>query len=114
MKNILKYKDFIGSVNFSSDDDIFFGKIEDIDDLVTFEGDNVKEIKKSFQEAVNDYIEICTIANKKLHKSYKGTFNIRLTPKLHRTLALKSIENGISINQLVQSTLEKEFHINLK
>lgn len=111
MKNILKYKDFIGAVNFSAEDEIFFGKIEDIDDLVTFEGNNVKEIKKAFEEAVEDYIELCKINNKPLHKSYKGSFNIRLEPQLHRALALKSIENGISLNQLVKRALEKEVSI---
>lgn len=35
MKDILQYKDFIGSVHFSTDDECFFGKIEGIDDLVT-------------------------------------------------------------------------------
>ena len=36
MKNILKYKEFIGSVNYSPEDRVFFGKLEGIDDLVTF------------------------------------------------------------------------------
>ena len=38
MKDVLTYKDFVGSVHYSTDDEIFFGKIEGIDDLVTFEG----------------------------------------------------------------------------
>jgi len=36
MNNVLTYKGFIGSVNYSSEDHIFFGKIEGISDLVTF------------------------------------------------------------------------------
>jgi len=59
MKDVIQYKDFIGSVHFDAAENIFFGKIEGINDLVTFEGTNVKEIKKSFIEAVEDYIEIC-------------------------------------------------------
>ena len=56
MKDVLRYKDFIGSVHFSAEDECFFGKIEGIDDLVTFEGRNVVELKKAFHEAVEDYI----------------------------------------------------------
>lgn len=59
MKNILNYKGFIGTVNYSTEDEILFGKIEEINDLVTFEGKNVEEIKNAFYEAVDDYIVLC-------------------------------------------------------
>ncbi len=58
MKDILQYKEFIGSVHFSAEDDVFFGKIEGINDLITFEGVTAEEIKSAFQEAVEDYINI--------------------------------------------------------
>ncbi len=108
MKNILIYKDFLGSVHFSTEDECFFGKIEGIDDLVTFEGQDVKALKKSFHEAVEDYIEICEITKKPLLKSYKGSFNIRISPELHRKAVQKSLMLGISLNQLVQQAIEKE------
>ena len=38
MKDVLTYKGFLGSVHFDSDDQAFHGKIEGIEDLVTFEG----------------------------------------------------------------------------
>ena len=59
MTDKLKYKEFIGSVHFSSEDEVFFGKIEGINDLVTFEGETVKKIKKAFKDAVEDYLELC-------------------------------------------------------
>ena len=46
MKDALSYKGFIGSVQFSADDDVFYGKIEGIDDLVSYEGTSVAELKK--------------------------------------------------------------------
>ncbi len=64
MKDILKYNDFIGSVHFSMNDEVFYGKLVGIDDLVTFEGSSVDGLKKSFKEAVEDYIELCKMANK--------------------------------------------------
>ena len=108
MKDILMYKDFLGSVHFSAKDDCFFGKIEGIDDLVTFEGQDVKAIKKSFREAVEDYIELCKITKKPVLKSYKGSFNIRIAPDLHKKAVQKSLMLGISLNQLVQQAIEKE------
>lgn len=57
--NTLKYKDFIGSVAFSEADNVFSGKIEDIDGLVNFEGESVAELTNAFHEAVDDYLAYC-------------------------------------------------------
>jgi predicted HicB family RNase H-like nuclease len=108
MKDVLIYRDFLGSVHFSSEDECFFGKIEGIDDLVTFEGQDVKVLKKSFHEAVEDYLELCKLTKKPLLKSYKGSFNIRISPELHKKAVQKSLMLGISLNQLVQQAIEKE------
>jgi predicted HicB family RNase H-like nuclease len=107
-KDVLRYKDFIGSVHFSAGDECFFGKIEGIDDLVTFEGRDVLELKRSFHEAVEDYIGLCRQAGKPVHKSCKGSFNVRMTAELHQKAARKSALLGISLNQLVQRAVEKE------
>jgi len=108
MKDVLRYKDFIGSVHFSAEDECFFGKIEGIDDLVTFEGRDVGDLKRSFREAVEDYIDLCRKAGKALFKSYVGSFNIRMPAELHQKAARKSALLGISLNQFVQRAVEKE------
>lgn len=59
LMNTLSYKGFIGSVGFSENDNVFFGKIEGIDGLVNFEGENVHETIKSFHESVDEYIAYC-------------------------------------------------------
>jgi predicted HicB family RNase H-like nuclease len=108
MKDTLKYKGFIGSVHFSADDEIFFGKIEGIDDLVTFEGESVQSLIKSFREEVEDYIALCKKLGKEPLKSYKGSLNIRMSPEVHRKAAEKAALLGISLNQLIQKAVEKE------
>lgn len=108
MKNIMRHKGFIGSVHFSPDDECFHGRIEGIDDLVSFEGRSVDELKKSFKEAVEDYLGLCRKLGKDLFRSYKGTFNVRVSPELHKRAVRKSINEGISLNRLVRRALEKE------
>ncbi|TGK12897.1 type II toxin-antitoxin system HicB family antitoxin [Leptospira fletcheri] len=108
MKDILNYKDFIGSVHYSDEDETFYGKLEEIDDLVTFEGKSVSELKKSFKDSVDDYISVCEKLKKPLFKSFRGTFNVRINPELHRKAVRKSLVLGISLNQFVQSAIEKE------
>ncbi|MDH5717717.1 MAG: type II toxin-antitoxin system HicB family antitoxin [Spirochaetia bacterium] len=105
---ILLYKDFIGSVHYSAEDEIFFGKIEGINDLVTFESDTVKGPKESFIESVEDCIEICKSAKKEVYKSYKGSFNVRITPELHKRAVQKAQLLGISLNQFVEKAIEHE------
>lgn len=56
--NTLTYKGYMGLVNFSEKDSVFFGKIEGIDGLVNFEGESVKELTSAFHEAVDDYWNI--------------------------------------------------------
>lgn len=65
--NTLKYKDFVGSVAFSEVDGVFFGKIEGIDGLVNFEGNNLAEITKAFHEAVDSYLDFCKEEGHKLN-----------------------------------------------
>ena len=108
MKDVLLHREFIGSVHYSAEDDRFFGKVEGIDDLVTFEGRDVDELKRSFREAVEDYLEICRSAGRSPLKSCKGSFNVRISPELHKRAVRKSVLLGISLNQLVQVAVEKE------
>jgi predicted HicB family RNase H-like nuclease len=108
MKDVLTYKNFIGSVQFSAEDKVFHGKIEGISDLVTFEGQRVAELIKAFHEAVNDYIELCKEAGKEPERPFKGSFNVRIPSDLHRKAARKATLMGMSLNQLVQKALEEK------
>jgi predicted HicB family RNase H-like nuclease len=113
MKDKMVFKDFIGTIHYSDDDQIFYGKIEGINDLVTFEGDNVKALKKAFEEAVEDYMILCEEINKDPKKSFKGSFNVRISPDLHSKAYNKALLEGKSLNQLVRDALEKEVLKNL-
>ena len=77
--NSLAYKDYIGSVCFSSEDEVFYGKIEHINDLITFESDNAHDLKKTFEEAVDDYISFCEEKGIQPEKPFKGSFNVRIS-----------------------------------
>lgn len=106
-KDILNYKGFIGSVHFSADDNMFFGKLEGINDLVTFEGETVKELTDAFHYVVDEHIKDCERENIPAEKSYKGSFNVRLTPELHRRIAILAKMRGESINKFVSEALSQ-------
>ena len=106
MNDVLQYKDYLASIHFSSEDEVFFGKILGIDDLVSFEGASVKELKKAFKEAVEDYIETCKQIGKEPNKTYKGTFNVRIGAETHRDAALYAAMNNISLNDFVKTAID--------
>ena len=106
MSSFFKYGDFLGTVSFSAEDEIFFGKVLGIDDLVTFEGRSVRELKKSFRDSVNEYIDFCQSKGKSPKKTYKGTFNVRIPVDLHKRAAGVAEKRGISLNELVKLGLE--------
>lgn len=108
MKNILKYKGFIGSVNFSAEDRAFYGKVEGINDLVTFEGTTVDELEEAFKYMVEEHIQDCEQEGKPAEKSYKGSFNVRISPDLHRQAAQIASIQGITLNQLIQRAIQHE------
>lgn len=112
MKNYFEYKNYIGKVEMSAEDGIFFGKIHGINDLVTFEGENFTELKKAFMEAVDDYLELCRECEKEPQKAYKGQFNVRISPELHKKLAVKAIKEDLSLNQIVEDACDE--YINKK
>lgn len=105
MNDVMEYKGYYASVHFSSEDDVFFGKLLGIDDLVNFEGGSVKELKKAFYEAVNDYLETCTELGKEPNKTYKGTFNVRISTDLHKAAAVYAASNNISLNEFVRAAI---------
>ena len=106
MKDLLEYKGFLGSVHFQAEDETFFGRLEEIDDLVSFEGRTVPELKRAFRAAVEDYVSICERRGKPLQKSFKGSFNVRIDPDLHRRAVRKALTMGVSLNRLVESALQ--------
>jgi len=107
MKDVIKYKEHIGTVRFSAEDRVFYGKIEGINDLVTFEGQSVDDLVTAFQEAVEDYYILCEKAKKPVQKSYKGSFNVRIDPELHKKAAMLSSDLGLSLNELVEEAIQK-------
>ncbi|NEO70651.1 type II toxin-antitoxin system HicB family antitoxin [Moorena sp. SIO3H5] len=107
MNNFMKYKEYLGSVNYNDEDEIFYGKVEYIRSLISYEGQDVKSLRASFHEAVDDYLELCQLKGIEPEKPFKGSFNIRPGSELHRRAAYAAIERGINLNQLVTEALEQ-------
>ena len=101
MKNIMKYKGYWARIQYSDEDECFWGEIEGLkNDCITFEGRTVEELKKDFQEAIEHYLEVCKETNSKPEKQCKGSLNIRLGVELHNKAKMKFTVEIKDIKQL--------------
>jgi predicted HicB family RNase H-like nuclease len=111
MNNYIEYKGYRGVIDYSDQDSVLYGKIIGIDDLVTFEGSSVEEIKSAFFYAVDNYLETCKELGKNPEKEFKGVFNVRVREKVHKLAAIKAQSEKISLNKLVDKALRRELDL---
>lgn len=107
MEQIFQHKGYLGSIELSLEDEVLHGKLLYINDLVTYEGDTIPELKTAFIESVEDYISFCEKSGKSPEKPFKGSFNIRIPPELHRTARFRGAGSGSSKYSMVYSSPEK-------
>lgn len=105
MNNTVQYKGYVGSVEFSEEDSIFYGKVMGIRSLISYEGDNAKDLIADFHGAVDDYLEACKAEGKEPEVAFKGSFNIRLSPELHKKIYIYAAAHQISMNRYIEETL---------
>ena len=106
MNNILEYKGYYTKVEYSAEDGVLFGKIEGIKDLVNFECENAADAEKEFHRAVDDYLAFCADLGQDPDKPYKGVFNVRISPELHRRAAMAADKSGVTLNAFVAKAIE--------
>lgn len=107
MSNLLSYKNYNGTVEYSKEDKCLFGKVIGLKSLLSYEGNSVLELEKDFQNVIDEYLEDCEERGVEPEQPYKGSFNVRINPDLHRAVAIYAIENGKSLNATVEEALAK-------
>ena len=106
MNNTMEYKGYIGSVEFSEQDFIFFGKVMGIRALLSYEGSTAEELVADFHGAVDDYLAMCEAEGKEPEKAFKGSFNVRISPELHKKLVVRATAQQMSLNSYVERALQ--------
>ncbi len=104
---MLKYKNYIGMVEYDADGKIFIGEVLGLRDVITFQGRSPEELEDSFHESVDFYLEMCARDKVSPEKPFSGRFNVRLDPNLHRQLAERAALEKTSLNEWVIHTLEE-------
>jgi predicted HicB family RNase H-like nuclease len=104
--NKLTHKGFTGSFEVSLEDGCLIGRIQFIDDIITYEGETVAELTANFNAAVDRYLAHCKQTGKPANKPYSGTFNVRVGPELHREAAAAANEASVNLNEFVAGAIK--------
>ena len=108
MKNTMTYRNYTGSVEFSEEGGLFYGRVLGIRSLISYEGSTAKELVEDFHGAVDEYLTVRKTEGTAPEVAYKGSFNVRTTPDIHRRAAIYAIEHGESLNSFVMEAMEEK------
>ena len=105
---MMKYKGFIGKVEYDDEFHIFAGSVINTRTVITFQGTTVAQIEEEFRASIDDYLEWCKEDGIEPERPYSGKFNVRVSPETHRRAAIKSKLMGMSLNSFVEKAIDDE------
>lgn len=102
------YKGYQAKVDFDEEDCLIVGELLGITDTICFHAKKPDAVVDTFHQCVDDYLAHCAEIGKEPDKTYRGCFNVRVTPELHREADMYAADQGISLNQFVINALQHE------
>jgi predicted HicB family RNase H-like nuclease len=108
----LEYKGYIGSIEFSAEDKLLYGKVLGINSLISYEGKTGIALERNFKAAIDEYLDDFKESDMIPEKPFKGSLNLRIPSDLHLKLVKIANENDISINQLITQSLKEQLQMN--
>ena len=109
MKNLLEYNGYHAFIELDPNDKIFVGTVIGINDDLSFHGTSYIEIEEMFHQSIDNYLEVCQQIGKEPDKEYKGSFNVRITPEMHKNADIAAKSQGITLNQYIYNAIEASF-----
>lgn len=111
MNSLMEYKGYHAVVELDVGEELFIGTVIGINDSLSFHGKDFKELKKMFKQSIDNYLEVCEKFGKEPEKEYKGSFNIRIDPALHKQLDIEAHKEKISLNAYVEKALRESLAV---
>ncbi len=108
---MMEYKGYVGVVQFDADAHLFHGDVINTRDVITFQGKSVTEIERAFRESIDEYLAWCEEEKVSPEKPYSGKFNLRLSPELHKEIAVAAKKLNLSINSFVEKAVVDELSV---
>lgn len=107
----MTYKGYVGDVEYDDDAKLFDGEVVNTRDVITFQGRSIDELERSFQESIDEYITWCDEEGVAPEKPFSGRSNLRLSPDLHREVAIAVKRLNESMNAFVEDAIKDELRL---
>ncbi|MEG4592193.1 type II toxin-antitoxin system HicB family antitoxin [Microcoleus sp. F8_C2] len=104
---MMTYKGYSASIEVDLEAEILFGRVLDINDVVTFKAQTIEEARQEFQNSIDDYLEFCKELGQEPDKPFSGKLPFRTTPEHHRKIFIAAKKAGKSINNWMDEVLIK-------
>jgi len=104
---MMTYKGYTACVEVDLAAGLLFGRVLDINDVVTFKAKTIEEARKEFQNSIDDYLEFCKELGQEPDKPFSGKLPFRTTPEHHRKIFIAAKKAGKSINNWMDEVLIK-------
>jgi predicted HicB family RNase H-like nuclease len=101
---MLEYKGYVGTVE--AEDEVFFGRVVGLRDVITFEGTTFAEVEQAFRDSIDDYLAFCAARGEPADRPYSGRIPLRVSPETHRRAAMRAQSEGLSLNQWIARRIE--------
>ena len=56
---MMEYKGYFGKVEFDDEADVFHGEVTNTRDVITFHANSFENLRREFQNSVDDYLAFC-------------------------------------------------------
>ncbi|WP_375460702.1 type II toxin-antitoxin system HicB family antitoxin [uncultured Enterovirga sp.] len=107
MKNTMRYKDYVATVEVDQDAKLFHGRVLGMRDVLDFHGATVESLEAAFRETVDDYIAWCAEEGETPQKSWQGKMTFRPGDALRTRIATAAAVQGVSINSFMETALDR-------
>lgn len=105
----MRHKGYSAAIRYSEEDGFLVGRILGINDIVSFHGHSVEEVREQFAIALDSYLSDCEEIGKDPERPYSGKLNLRLSPDFHKAIAIEAETTGQSLNDVIVAALKQTY-----
>jgi len=102
---MMEYKGYLAHVEFDNEAAIFHGEVRNIRDVITFQGRTVEDLKKAFEDSVEDYLSFCAERGEAPERPFSGRLTVRLSPEQHKQVVFAAEKAGKNLDSWMAETL---------
>ena len=106
MNNLLEYKGYYGSVEYSAADEILYGKVMGVRGYLSYTGVSLEHLRIDFMNMIDDYLDSCAQDGVEPQKPNMGIFDVQISPELHTALEVYSQSRGKTLSSAVEDAIK--------